>query len=429
MGSYVGQRMPRYDSLGHVTGKTQFVDDITLPGMLTIKVRRSPVARAKILNIDTTEAKKCPGVYAVATAKDVPHNLCGFYGDHPVLAENEIRFRGQVIAAVAAIDEDAAMEALSKVKIDLEELTPIFDPREAMKPDSEQIRPEGNLWEFEPGMRVRQLRKGDIEKGFAQADVIVEGDYSTCVGEHAMLAPCCSIGDIDERGRLVIYTASQAPSLHATMIAGTLGLPLNKLNMVGGTVGGGFGGRNDPVADHLVGLLAMMTQKPCKWRWTREEEMVCSQMRGAWQFHIKDGVTKDGKIVARQIEEIHDTGAYGGFGPYAVDKSVFTITGPYDVPNVHINGYCVFTNKQVATSMRGFGINIGQFAMEAHMDKIAETLNMSPWELRFKNAWKEGTLSSTQQEMHAVGLIETLQATAKLAGEKLSPELLAMSSK
>ena len=420
MGSYVGQRMPRYDSLGHVTGKTQFVDDITLPGMLTIKVRRSPVARAKILNIDTTEAKKCPGVYAVATAKDVPHNLCGFYGDHPVLAENEIRFRGQVIAAVAAIDEDAAMEALSKVKIDLEELTPIFDPREAMKPDSEQIRPEGNLWEFEPGMRVRQLRKGDIEKGFAQADVIVEGDYSTCVGEHAMLEPCCSIGDIDERGRLVIYTASQAPSLHATMIAGTLGLPLNKLNMVGGTVGGGFGGRNDPVADHLVGLLAMMTQKPCKWRWTREEEMVCSQMRGAWQFHIKDGVTKDGKIVARQIEEIHDTGAYGGFGPYAVDKSVFTITGPYDVPNVHINGYCVFTNKQVATSMRGFGIN---------MDKIAETLNMSPWELRFKNAWKEGTLSSTQQEMHAVGLIETLQATAKLAGEKLSPELLAMSSK
>ena len=276
MGSYVGQRMPRYDSLGHVTGKTQFVDDITLPGMLTIKVRRSPVARAKILNIDTTEAKKCPGVYAVATAKDVPHNLCGFYGDHPVLAENEIRFRGQVIAAVAAIDEDAAMEALSKVKIDLEELTPIFDPREAMKPDSEQIRPEGNLWEFEPGMRVRQLRKGDIEKGFAQADVIVEGDYSTCVGEHAMLEPCCSIGDIDERGRLVIYTASQAPSLHATMIAGTLGLPLNKLNMVGGTVGGGFGGRNDPVADHLVGLLAMMTQKPCKWRWTREEEMVCA---------------------------------------------------------------------------------------------------------------------------------------------------------
>ena len=140
-------------------------------------------------------------------------------------------------------------------------------------------------------------------------------------------------------------------------------------------------------------------------------------------------VTKDGKIVARQIEEIHDTGAYGGFGPYAVDKSVFTITGPYDVPNVNINGYCVFNNKPVATSMRGFGIKIGQVAMEAHMDKIAETLNMSPWELRFKNAWKEGTLSSTQQEMHAVGLIETLQATAKLAGEKLSPELLAMSSK
>lgn len=429
MGKYVGQGMPRYDSLGHVTGKTQFVDDIRLPGMLTVKVRRSTVSRAKILSVDTTEAKAVPGVFAVATAEDVPHNLCGFYGDHPVFADGEIRFRGQVMAAVAAVDEDTAMLALSKIKFEIEELTPILDPREAMKPDAEQIRPEGNLWEFDPGVRHRQLRKGNIEEGFAQADIIVEGDYATAVGEHAMIETCCSVADIDERGRLVIYTTSQAPSLHAGMVAGTLGLPLNKLNMVGGTVGGGFGGRNDPVADHLVGLMALMTRKPCKWRWTREEEMACSQMRGAWQFHIKDGVTKDGKIVARQIEEIHDTGAYGGFGPYAVDKSVFTITGPYDIPNIHINGYCVFTNKQVATSMRGFGINIGQFAVEAHMDKIAEALGMSPWELRFKNAWKEGTLSSTMQEMHAVGLIETLQATAKLAGEELSPDLLAMSSK
>lgn len=384
MNKYVGARIPRYDSLGHVTGKTTFVNDISLPGMLTVKVRRSSVSRAKILNVDVTEAKKIKGVYGVATAKDVPNNIYGFYPDQPVLAENEIRFKGQPIVAVAAVDEDTAMYALSKVKIDIEEQEPIYDPRESMKPDAEKIRPEGNLWEFEEGMTVRKVRVGDIEKGFNEADVIIEGDYSTPAQEHAMLEPNCSIGDIDESGRLKVYTMSQGIFFHQGMMSSVLQMPFNKIDMIGGTVGGGFGGRNDLHSDHIAALMALITHRPCKWKWTREEEMVCSQLRGAWQFHIKDGVKKNGEIVARQVGIIHDTGAYAGYGPYAVDKSCFTIVGPYSVPNVHIDGYCVFTNKQVATSMRGFGINVGQFAMEVHMDKIARELNMSPWELRLK---------------------------------------------
>jgi CO/xanthine dehydrogenase Mo-binding subunit len=426
---YVGKPIPRYDSLGHVTGKTVFVNDISLPGMLTVKVRRSNVARGIIKNIDTSKAKEVKGVYAVLTGADVPHNIYGFYPDQPVLADKEVRFFGQPIVGVAAIDEDTAMEALQLVKIDIEELEPVLDPIEAMKEGSPLVRPEGNLWEFDEGVHYRRVRVGDIEAGLREADFVIKGEYSTPVQEHAMLEPNCAIGDIDESGRINVYTMSQGIFFHHGMLASVLQLPMNKINMIGGTVGGGFGGRNDLHSDHLAALMALKTQKPCKWLWTREEEMICSQHRGAWSFSLEYGVKADGRITAAKIKTIHDTGAYAGFGPYAVDKSCFTITGPYNIPNVYIDGYCVFTNKQVATSMRGFGINVGQFATEVHLDKVAREINMSPWDLRFINAWKEGAISATRQKMHAVGIIETLQATAKLAGEELSDEYLSMSSK
>ena len=157
--------------------------------------------------------------------------------------------------------------------------------------------------------------------------------------------------------------------------------------------------------------------------------MLCSQVRGGWQFKLKAGCTKEGKITALKCWIMHDTGAYAGFGPYAVDKSCFTIFGPYDIPNIWIDGYCVFTNKAIATSMRGFGINIGQFAMESLVDKLAKEAGLSPWDIRFRNAWKEGAVSGCMQKMHDVAIIETMQAAAKLAGEDLPEEYLAMSSK
>lgn len=426
---YVGERVPRYDSLGHVTGKTKFVNDISLPGMLTVKVLRSSTARADILRLDVEECRKTPGVLGVITAEDVPNNCYGFYPDQPVLAEKEIRFIGQPIVAVAAVDERAAIKALSKVRMELEELPPVLDPVEAMKPDAPLVRPEGNTWIFDDVIPCRKVRVGDIEKGFEEADFIVESDYSTPAQEHAMIENNCSLAEVDESGRLNIYTESQGVFFHLGHMTGILQIPMNQINMIGGTVGGGFGGRNDVTSDHITALLALKTQRPCKWLWTREEEMLCSQIRGAWQFHIKAGIKKDATITALQINTIHDTGAYAGFGPYAVDKSCFTIAGPYSIPNVWIDGYCVFTNKAIATSMRGFGINVGQFAMEAHLDKLAEAAGVSPWDVRFKNAWKEGAVSATRQRMHDVAIIETLQAAAKLAGEDLPQEYMEMSSK
>jgi len=429
MYKHVGQRVPRYDSYGHVTGKTKFVNDIVIPGMLSVKALRSAVPRAKILSIDVSEAEKLSGVYGVITWKDVPNNAYGFYPDQPVLAEKEIRFIGQPIVAVAAIDADTALEAIRRVKIELEELEPVLDPREAMKPESPLVRPEGNVYLFDGNMPFRKVRVGDVDKAFEEADYIIEGHYTTPSQEHGMLETNCTVTDIDDSGRLIVYTESQGIFLHHGSLASVLQMPYNKINMVGGTVGGGFGGRNDLHSDHINSLLALKTQKPCKWLWTREEEIVCSQIRGAWQFDFKDGVKKDGHIIARKILTIHDTGAYAGFGPYAIDKSCFTIVGPYSIPNVWIDGYAVFTNRPVATSMRGFGINVGQFAEEVQMDKIAAKLGMSPWDLRFINAWREGSISSTQQKMHAVGLIESLQAAAGIAGVELPEQFRNMSSK
>lgn len=426
---YVGQRTTRYDALGHVTGKTQFVADISLPGMQTVKVLRSSVPRANIKNIDVSECASYPGVAGVVTGADVPNNCYGFYPDQPVLADKEIRFKGQPLVAVAAKDEDTAIKALAKVKIDLEILEPVFDPLESMKEGAPLIRPEGNTWTFDDILPARKVRKGDIEKGFAEADFIVEDEYSTPFQEHAMLEPNASLATIDATGKLNIYTESQGVHFHLGHLASILQMPMNQIVMIGGTVGGGFGGRNDVISDHITALLALKTQMPCKWTWTREEEMLCSQVRGGWKFKIKAGCKKDGTITALKVWMVHDTGAYAGFGPYAVDKCCFMIFGPYEIPNIWIDGYCVFTNKAIATSMRGFGINIGQFAMEAHVDKLAKAAGISPWDIRFKNAWHEGSISGCMQEQHDVAIIETMQEAAKLAGVDLPDEYLAMSSK
>jgi len=426
---YVGQRVKRYDALGHVTGKTNFVADLTLPGMLTVKVLRSSVPRAIIKNIDTSECEAYPGVEGVATGADVPNNCYGFYPDQPVLADKEIRFKGQPIVAVAAVDEDTAIKALAKVKLDLEVLEPVLDPLESMKEGAPVIRPEGNTWTFDDILPARKVRKGDIDKGFEEADFVVEEEFYTPFQDHAMIECNCSMSAIDASGKLNIYTESQGVHFHLGHLASILQMPMNKIVMIGGTVGGGFGGRNDVTSDHITAILALKTQKPCKWTWTREEEMLCSQVRGGWQFKLKAGCTKEGKITALKCWIMHDTGAYAGFGPYAVDKSCFTIFGPYDIPNIWIDGYCVFTNKAIATSMRGFGINIGQFAMESLVDKLAKEAGLSPWDIRFRNAWKEGAVRGCMQKMHDVAIIETMQAAAKLAGEDLPEEYLAMSSK
>lgn len=424
MTKVVGERVPRYDGLSHVTGRTVFVDDRSFPGMLHMKVFRSPVVKAKILNIDTSKAEKVAGVAYVATHKDVPNNHAA---DEPTLADEEVRYLGQPIVAVAAVDEDTAQEAVEQIKVDFKEENPVFDPFEAMKPDAPKVRPEGNVLQF-GDYPYRPIRLGDVEKGLAEADTIVEGSYRVQNQQHCQMEPHVSIAMVDGTDRFTICTVSQAPFSHQGQIAGTLGVHPSKVQMVGGTVGGGFGSKNDVLVDHVVAVLALRTGRPVKWRWTREEEFVASTCRGAWHMEFKDGVTKDGRIIARKIRSVYDCGAYDLMTDYVVTKHCSLLAGPYAIPNVWIDGYAIFTNKQVSTSMRGFGVNQASFGSEVQMDRVAEAIGMDPWEIRFINAHRNGDITATRHVVDDVSLIETMKAAAKGAGIELPVRLLTMSS-
>jgi CO/xanthine dehydrogenase Mo-binding subunit len=445
----VGTRQKRYDGLAHVTAETKFVDDVYVPRTLTVKAFRSPIVKGRVTNLDVSAAERLAGVAGVITPEDVPVNGFGVVPDQPVLAES-VRYKGEPIAAVAAEDEDTALAALRLIKADFEEETPIFDPLEAMKPGAPKVSPDGNYILF--GERDhRQIKKGDIEAGFKEADHVIEGEYFHPTLEHAQLEPQTSLAVPEANGKLTIYTVSQSLYLHLGQLAGILhmkpddiscvgkwagrtrsswrgSIGLSDIKYVGGTVGGAFGGKNDIHADHVTATLALKTGRPVKWRWTREEELLYSTYRGAWIVRIKDGVKKDGRIVARQVESIRDAGAYTSLNSYVVDKHCYLVTGPYNIPNVHIKGYSLLTNRPPSSSMRGFGVTPATFATEVQMDKIAAEVGVSPWELRFINAVRNGDTTATRRVLDSVHLIETMQALAKRAGVELPHRLTAMTS-
>jgi CO/xanthine dehydrogenase Mo-binding subunit len=429
MGKSVGQRVPRYDGIGHVTGKTLYVSDIKMPGMLTCKTLRCGYHRARIRSVDTSEAKKAPGVYAVITKEDVPHNLFAMVPDHHVLAEEITRYKGQNIAAIAAINEEAALYALSRIRLDIEELPFVIDPEEAVKEGAVQVRPEGNLHVFETGKTVRHIRKGSVEEGFSKADFVVQGRYTTPSQEHAPLETCCSVAYVDGTGKLNIHSKTQGLYFTQGDLANVFKLPLNKLRMIGGTIGGGFGGMNSVHTDHIAGLLALITGKPVRFKLTREEEMLYSTVRSPWIFTFKDGIRKDGVICARQVEILHDCGAYTELGLYAVEKNANLVAGANRIENIAIDSRMVYTNKMPSGSMRGFGVNVGQYAEQVQLDRLARAVGKSPLEIRFINAFKEGDESHVGNKLVAVSTIETLQRVAQMAGEKLDGKYLAMSSK
>jgi CO/xanthine dehydrogenase Mo-binding subunit len=229
-------------------------------------------------------------------------------------------------------------------------------------------------------------------------------------------------------GRLTVYTNTQALFFTLDNTALILNIPFNKLHFVGGTVGGGFGGKVDVIVEPIATLAAMKTGRPVKYTFSREEEMRVSSTRGAWRMYYKDGVMKDGRIVARQVTSYADAGAYNRHTPYAVTKHAANVGGPYSIPNVHIDAHCVYTNRQPGSAMRGFGVTPASFAVEVQMDKIAETIGMDPWELRFVNAYHNGDVKPHRKIVEDATLIETMQAAARLTGHSLPEKYLAMTS-
>jgi len=422
----VGARLPRYDGVAHVTGRSIFVDDVRVPGTLWAKALRSPLHHAGITRLDTAKAERMRGVHAVVTHRDVPLNVYGHLSalgipaDEPLLAEDDVRYKGQPIALVAAEDEDLAMEAVEAIEIDLEERPALFDVRKAFDPDAPRVHHWGNWYpHFENEMDRRQIRKGSIERAFEQADVIVQGVYRPAAIEHCPLETQVAQVVPEPSGRLTIYSCTQALYFSMGVVAAHLQVPLNKLKFVGGTVGGGFGGKVDTATETMTSLLALKSGRPVKWRWTREEEFLCSSTRAPWHMEIADAVTSDGWILGRKMLTLHDSGAYARFSPYGLTKHSFHHTGAYTIPNLHFDGYVVFTNRVPTTAMRGFGVTSVSFAVETHVSRIAEVLGMDPFELRLKNANRIGDTSPNGVVYTDPSTVPTIQAIADAVGHEL----------
>ena len=320
--------------MAHVTGASRFVDDVKLPGMLWAKALRSPVASARILRLGTAAAEAMPGVHAVITHADVPKNVVGHQevwgiaADEPLLAEHEVRYVGQLIAVVAAETEarGAGRRPGHRGRLRGAPGLPRRAPGLGARPEP-QVAPDGNVYFYYPDQPQRQVRKGDVAGAFARADVIVEGTYRPAAIEQAPAEPASAISVVGHDGRVTIYSTSQALYYSMEITGRHLCLPTGQLKFVGGTVGGGFGGKLDTVTEPVTAVLAMKARRPVKWRWTREEEMLCSSTRAAWHIEIADAVTRDGWILGRRTLTLHDAGAYMRTSAYACSKHTFHLAG------------------------------------------------------------------------------------------------------
>jgi CO/xanthine dehydrogenase Mo-binding subunit len=431
----VGQSVLRRDGMGHVTGKTIYVDDIRFPGMLHLKMVRSPLPHALIKGIDFSAAEKVPGFVRAFTHQDVPKNiytilcLIGVGPDEePVLAEDKVLYQGEQIAAIVAETEEAAMEAVSKVRLELEELPAVYDVEEALKPGAPVLKPWGTNHFVYEGHHCRRVRFGDVERALEEADLIVEGRYQTSPIEHAPTETTGCVAKPEADGRITVYTNTQALFFTLDNTALILQVPFQKLHFVGGTVGGGFGGKVDVIVEPIATLAAMKTGRPVKFVFTREEEMRVSSSRSSWRMYYKDGVMKDGRIIARKVTSYADAGAYNRHTPYAVTKHAANVAGPYRIPNVSIDAHCVYTNRQPSSAMRGFGVTPASFALEVQMDKIAEAIGLDPWAIRFINAYRDGDMKPHQKVVEDATLIEVMQAAAQMVGHELPEEFKEMRS-
>src|SRR5919201_3735115 len=320
----VGQRTTRPDARTHGLGQTKYIDDFYVPGMLYAKIKRAGVACARVLSVDTSEAEAMPGVVAVITGKDIPVNSFGpSLKDQPVLAHERVFHAGDGVAAVAAVTEQIAADAIEKIKVEIEELTPVLDPLESLKLETPGVHaPSANIY----GHKV--IKKGDIEKGFAESYRIFEASFRTQMVEHVPLEPHCSLAQWDANGRLTIHSTLGRITLGRADIARTLGIPMSRIRIIATVVGGNFGGKNEITTEPVVAMLSKKTGRPVKCTFTRPEEFYSSTTRHPIIMDYKTGVTKDGKILARKIRLVLDGGAYCSWSETTLGKACILCADP-----------------------------------------------------------------------------------------------------
>ncbi len=423
MTDYIGAPLARPDAPNKVTGAARYPADLVRPGMLHMQVVFANRPHARILGIDTRAASKQPGIVAVLTAADVPHNAYGLIdADQPALCGEKVRFEGDKVALVVAESKDAAETGAKLVAVSYEDLPAVTDAESALAAGAPLVHEHlgSNLLLHIP------IRKGDIAEGFAQADVVLEGTYSTSWQEHAYLQPEAGIGYLDEQGRVVVETAGQWLHEDRRQIAEVLGLPEEQVVVRYAAIGGAFGGREDLSIQHLLALAAWKLHRPVSLVWRREESMIAHHKRHPMTVHCRWGARQDGQVTAVEARVVADGGAYASTSVEVTKVATLFASGCYEVPNISVDGYVAYTNNVPCGAFRGFGAPQAQFASEIMMTRLAHALNMDPAEIRRRNIYREGSLEPTQRPLPpGVSALPVLERCMQEARERLgysSPE-------
>jgi CO/xanthine dehydrogenase Mo-binding subunit len=408
-GGEIGRSLPRLEGRDKVTGRAEYTHLMQLPGMLHAKIFRSTVAHGRIKSIDTSAARNLPGVYAVYTSDDVRKVIAEpYYGpafhDQPILAIGKVHFVGEPVAVVLASDPHVADQAAQQITADYDELPAVFDEVEASENKTlvhDELKPAGTFADLKhlkgrKGTNIAldfRLRRGDVDKAFAVAANVFEHTFRTQKVLHLPLEPHASIADYRDDG-ITIYSSAQGPSFVRTEIARLLGWPENRVRIKVPYLGGGYGGKLYIKLEALATALSMLARRPVKIAQTMEEHFYTITKHPS-TFRIKSGLDKDGRIIARKCEVWWNGGAYADIGPRVTQKSGFTASGPYDIDNVSIDSYALYTNLTPAGALRGFGVPQLVWAYESHTDMIARALNRDPLEFRKQNLLRDGRPQAT----------------------------------
>lgn len=427
MTTYIGQSITRVDAVAKVKGEALYPGDFNYPNQTYMKILFANRPHAQIKSIDVSEALRIEGVIAVFTAADVPVNEYGLImPDQPVLCgpgsskpfADRVRFIGDQVALVVAESEAIADKALHAIRVDYEDLPVVTDPREAMKEGAPLLHPDKGSNVF---CRYR-IRKGDVEKAFAQADVIIEGYYETPFQEHAYLQPEAGVAYIDEEGRVTVVVAGQWTHEDREQIAHALNLPEDQVRVIYPAIGGAFGGREDMSVQIVLALAAWRLHqrginRPVKIVWSREESIIGHHKRHPYYIRAKWGATREGKVIAAEVELIADGGAYAYTSTKVLGNATLLCTGAYNIPNVKVDSYAVYTNNIPTGAFRGFGGPQAIFAAESQMNKLAEALGMDPVEIRMRNLLDEGDLLSVGTPLpKGVSIKHVVETCARAAG-------------
>ena len=408
--SVINTRAPRVDAPAKATGKAVYTDDLTFPNMLYGALLQSPIAHARILNIDTSKARKLPGVKAVVTAKDldiIPYGVSPARYDETIMAVNKVRYVGDEVAGVAAVDLATALEAVSLIKVDYEELPAVFDPIAAMAEGAPLIH------EHFPRNLCGEVHQefGDVEAGFAQSDFIHVHKFVNKRQDAAFLEPNNCIAIYDDNGYLTLHSSTQVPHYVQRTVAMVLKLPIGKVRVVKPYVGGGFGPKAAASALELIScFLSMKTHQPVKTTFSREQVFLHSRGRHQFFHTFKTGVRKDGTLLALHNECYLEGGAYSSFGIATVYYAGSLLGGPYKLPNMKYDGYRVYTNRPACGAQRGHGGVAARAGFEQQLDMIAEELGLDPIEMRLKNIMETGDVTCNDLNMSSLGMKECIEA-------------------